>query len=87
MRDIYAGSDLTIAATDSPDGSSGCFPDTSSYGSVYADVFATTNASSGQEHIVQLHIGNLRTVNIDSVLNTRGWVLQEMVFPTESYTA
>ncbi|KAG4421219.1 hypothetical protein IFR04_005630 [Cadophora malorum] len=25
MQDIYAGSDLTIAATDSPDGSSGCF--------------------------------------------------------------
>ena len=79
MQDIYAGSDLTIAATDSPDGSSGCFPDMSSYGSVYADVFATTDTASGQDHIVQVHVGDLRTVTSDSVLNTRGWVLQEMV--------
>ncbi|PVH76440.1 hypothetical protein DL98DRAFT_517907 [Cadophora sp. DSE1049] len=79
MQNIYAGSDLTIAATDSPDGLSGCFPDTSSYGSMYAEVFATTNTASGQECIVQVHVGDLRTVASDSILNTRGWVLQEMV--------
>ncbi|KAG4439220.1 hypothetical protein IFR05_005311 [Cadophora sp. M221] len=83
MQDIYAGSDLTIAATDAPDGSTGCFPPrTATFladGRSNTVVFATNDSNSNQEHIVQFHVGDSRQVTSGSILNTRGWTLQEMV--------
>ncbi|KAH9213697.1 heterokaryon incompatibility protein-domain-containing protein [Leptodontidium sp. 2 PMI_412] len=83
MQDIYAGSDLTIAATDAPDGSTGCFPPCTvellSDGTSNTVVFATKDSNSNQERIVQFHVGDSRQVASHSILNTRGWTLQEMV--------
>ncbi|KAH7395576.1 heterokaryon incompatibility protein-domain-containing protein [Cadophora sp. MPI-SDFR-AT-0126] len=83
MQDIYAGSELTIAATDAPDGSAGCFPEVDTSPSLHTlestEMFTTTNSTSGREYLVQIRVGDLRQVTGDSILNTRGWVLQEMV--------
>ncbi|KAH6721524.1 heterokaryon incompatibility protein-domain-containing protein [Leptodontidium sp. MPI-SDFR-AT-0119] len=83
MQDIYAGSDLTIAATDAPDGSTGCFPPRTVEllldGTSNTVVFATKDSNSNQERIVQFHVGDSRQVASHSILNTRGWTLQEMV--------
>ncbi|KAK0101685.1 hypothetical protein ONS95_006842 [Cadophora gregata] len=83
MQDIYAGSELTIAATDAPDGSTGCFPETDTSPSLHAQdsaqMIAMRDSVSGQGYLVHVYIGDLRKVTEDSILNTRGWVLQEMV--------
>jgi hypothetical protein len=82
MQDIYCGSSLTIAASDAADGSEGCFPDDTSIereSSKRNAFLAVSNIRDGSEIIVRVQTGDVREYAADSVLNTRGWVLQEMV--------
>ncbi|KAH7370075.1 heterokaryon incompatibility protein-domain-containing protein [Rhexocercosporidium sp. MPI-PUGE-AT-0058] len=83
MQNIYAGSDLTIAATDASDGSVGCFPPRRagflSNGRSDTVIFTTKDSAPDQVYIVQVDVGDSRQGTNDSVLNTRGWTLQEMV--------
>ena len=79
MQDIYSGSSITIAATDAADSSMGCFsPNPGKLDK--ASVFLTTRTTEqGSGAIVRVQPGDIRTSADKSVLNTRGWVLQEMV--------
>jgi hypothetical protein len=79
MQDIYLGSSITIAATDAADSSMGCF--FPSPGKLDKDsLFLTTRAAEqGSGTIIRVQPGDIRTSADKSVLNTRGWVLQEMV--------
>jgi hypothetical protein len=79
MQDIYSGSSITIAATDASDCSIGCFfPDSSELDK--SEVFLTiSNTGCDMGTIVQVQKGDIRTSAEDSELNTRGWVLQELV--------
>jgi hypothetical protein len=79
MQDIYSGSSITIAATDAADSSMGCFfPNPSKLDK--ASVFLTiTNTEHDSGAIVRVQPDDIRTSAENSVLNTRGWVLQELV--------
>lgn len=79
MQDIYSGSSITIAATDAGDSSVGCFfPNPSELDK--AGVFLTiANAGHNLGTIVRVQPYDIRTSAKHSVLNTRGWVLQELV--------
>jgi hypothetical protein len=91
MQEIYSGSSLTIAATDAPDTSAGCFfrdnrssESGSNKSSDNVDqnggIFVTTNNLGGNSAtILRMQRSDIRKSTSDSVLNTRGWVLQEMV--------
>ncbi|TVY36082.1 hypothetical protein LSUB1_G008233 [Lachnellula subtilissima] len=82
MRDIYSGSSITIAASDAANGSMGCFPlkpdDDCSLN--HPSAFVTVkNSGDGDGIIIRVQPSDIRALAGESVLNTRGWVLQEMV--------
>lgn len=79
MQNIYSGSRITIAATDAADSSIGCFfPNLSKPDK--ASIFSTiTNTGRNMGAIVRVQPHDIRTTAEASVLNTRGWVLQELV--------
>ena len=82
MRDVYSGSSLTIAASDAADGSMGCFPPSfDDDGSLnIPGIFLTiSNNGDEEEFFVRVQPQDTRTLAEEVVLNTRGWVLQEMV--------
>jgi Heterokaryon incompatibility protein (HET) len=83
MQDIYAGSSFTIAATDSADGSGGCFFDASKTDDSVAEercTFFSAKLVTGRPSIlVKMQSNDIRTSTEKGVLQTRGWVLQEMV--------
>jgi len=82
MRDFYSGSSLTIAASDAVDGYTGCFPASfdDNGGLDPPGIFLTTsNIRDGGGSIVRFQSADIRRLTEDVVLNTRGWVLQEMV--------
>ncbi|PQE10982.1 heterokaryon incompatibility protein [Rutstroemia sp. NJR-2017a BVV2] len=79
MQDIYSGSSITIAATDAIDCSVGCFfPEPRELDK--SEVFLTiSNTGCDVGTIVRVQKGDIRTSAGYSALNTRGWVLQELV--------
>ncbi|TVY24889.1 hypothetical protein LHYA1_G005845 [Lachnellula hyalina] len=82
MRDFYSGSSLTIAASDAVDGYTGCFPasfDDNGGLDPPGIFFTTSNIRDGGGSIVRFQSADIRRLTEDVVLNTRGWVLQEMV--------
>jgi hypothetical protein len=91
MQDIYSGSSITIGATDAPDTLAGCFlRDDRCIGSgsnksnnvvdQNSGIFVTTsNLGYNSATILRVQPYDIRRSTNDSVLNTRGWVLQEMV--------
>jgi Heterokaryon incompatibility protein (HET) len=82
MQEFYSGSLITIAATDAADGSMGCFPQSLSVDGDLdrnGSVLTIGNIEDDLRCIVRVQPGDIRTFAADSVLNTRGWVLQEMV--------
>jgi hypothetical protein len=91
MQDIYAGGSLTIAATDASDSSMGFLPretarlDGNSDNSLdtaeqeHKSFFSVTNSEDSTVLLVRMNSRDIRAAAQDSVLNTRGWVLQEMV--------
>ena len=79
MQDIYAGSSITIAATDAAASSTGCFP-TAPARLDKADVFLTiTDTEHDSRAIVRVQPNDIRISAKSSVLNTRGWIFQELV--------
>ncbi|USP74106.1 hypothetical protein yc1106_01380 [Curvularia clavata] len=88
MADIFQGSALTIAATDSPSSHGGCFLTleppielsnlTANLSQVPAR-FLTRHRDSGKELQVRLQATSVLLRVNKSALNARGWVLQEMV--------
>jgi Heterokaryon incompatibility protein (HET) len=79
MQDIYSGSSITIAATDAADSSAGCFSPNPSKLDTASAFLTITNIERNSEAIVRVQPGDIRTSAEKSVLNTRGWVLQELV--------
>ena len=82
MQDIYSGSAITLAATDAADSALGLFSSNSS-AACNPDkngVFVTvSNVGDALGTIVRVQPRDIRASAEESVLNTRGWVLQEMV--------
>lgn len=82
MRDFYSGSSLTIAASDAADGYMGCFPanfDDNGGLDPPGVFFTTSNIRDEGKFIVRFQQNDIRRLAEDAVLNSRGWVLQEMV--------
>ena len=105
MKDIYSGSVLTIAASDSAEGFEGCFwrrhgprdvsdcqpgGDLARGGSSQrgrSPRFFTARGSSAcsgvmpDSELVRIQVGHVRDAHQLTVLNTRGWTLQEHILP------
>ena len=80
MQDTYSGSSITIAAADAADASVGCFfPNADSKLGKTSAFFTIGNLGGDLGTIVRVQPQDIRTSAGNSVLNTRGWVLQEMV--------
>lgn len=90
MHDIYSGSTITIAATDGDNASAGCFPsqcypvasspvDDGTGFIQDGSIFATTETSENNSAaMIRMYRGDSRQWASKSILNTRGWVLQEV---------
>lgn len=82
MQDIYTGSSFTIAATDAAGSSVGCLSSDASLNQdlVKSSAFlGVSNTGDGSGAILRVQPGDIRKSAEESVLSTRGWVLQEMV--------
>ncbi|TVY89433.1 hypothetical protein LAWI1_G007523 [Lachnellula willkommii] len=81
MRDVYLGSSLTIAASDAADVYTGCFPASfdGNGGLDPPDIFFISNIRDEGEFVIRLQSEDIRRFADGVVLNSRGWVLQEMV--------
>ncbi|KAH7121994.1 heterokaryon incompatibility protein-domain-containing protein [Dactylonectria estremocensis] len=83
MKDIYAGSSITISASDAKNSTQGCFVDN------YPQIFDSRGTHIAQLSIVppnndirllvRVHEGDIRRRAETSVLSTRGWNLQEQL--------
>ncbi|KAF8847883.1 HET-domain-containing protein, partial [Acephala macrosclerotiorum] len=79
MQDTYAGSIITIAATDAADTSIGCYPD-SPEANAYTDDLLWRIVDGSDAHLLdRVHRMDLRLDPLRATLNTRGWILQEMI--------
>ncbi|KAF1844442.1 HET-domain-containing protein [Cucurbitaria berberidis CBS 394.84] len=74
MKDIYSGSVLNIAASDSSGSEGGCFP-------IKDSVVQTFHLAQveGPELVVKLQPGDTRHLTKQTILSSRGWVLQEQL--------
>ena len=91
MQNIYAGSSLTIAATDSSDSSGGLATrkyvdpgsllpqDAVKVEQALGNFFAAPNKDDNTATLVRMKQRDVRDAVDDSILSTRGWVLQEVV--------
>ncbi|KAM7198224.1 Heterokaryon incompatibility protein (HET) domain containing protein [Naviculisporaceae sp. PSN 640] len=88
MDEIYSGSQITIAAEESEDSTSGCFPEKERGGFEAGEMFFHTQLSpphfrpvDGQSDsspfLVRIYKGDMLCRNGRSTRNTRGWTLQE----------
>jgi hypothetical protein len=75
MKDIYAGGVLNIAASDSSGSGGGCFPVNNSM----VETFRLAQPEKGPELLVRLQPGDTRQYTKQTVLSSRGWVLQEQL--------
>ncbi|ETS86958.1 hypothetical protein PFICI_00786 [Pestalotiopsis fici W106-1] len=84
MKDIYAGSVLTIAAANGRCSDDGCLtamaPD-DSFRPVgpFRDINFTVKVSHGHSLHIRAHNGDTRSLTRETALSSRGWVLQEDV--------
>ncbi|EPE36495.1 hypothetical protein GLAREA_08658 [Glarea lozoyensis ATCC 20868] len=90
MKNTYAGSSLTIAATDAIDSSEGFLnvhlhdekaltTSETVHQPPFKEPFFRTLSSDGEQRTVRVLPHDFRTSIQDSALNQRGWVLQEML--------
>ncbi|KAH8669060.1 heterokaryon incompatibility protein-domain-containing protein [Xylariales sp. PMI_506] len=80
MGEIYQGSQLTIAAAQSPDASHGCLLEKGNHGLQDGESFFRTCTDNvvGSKLLVRLYQGDIRTrASRGNCLSTRGWTLQE----------
>lgn len=75
MRDIYGGSSLNIAASDSPNSGGGCFATKDSS----AEMFVLAQEIDEHEILLRLQLGDTRQHTKQTILSSRGWVLQEQL--------
>ncbi|KAK4096472.1 HET-domain-containing protein [Parathielavia hyrcaniae] len=77
MDRVYGGSQLTIAASHSPDSSAGCFPLTTAEGHSSRDALFRHRGSG---RYVRFYDGDVRDrPTLDNRLSSRGWSLQEQL--------
>lgn len=77
MKDIYSGSILNIAASDSSGSEGGCFPVKNSL----VQTFHLAQVEEGPELLIRIQPGDTRHLTKHTVLSSRGWVLQEQLLP------
>ncbi|RTE79428.1 hypothetical protein BHE90_006093 [Fusarium euwallaceae] len=79
MKDIYAGSSITISASDARDSTQGCFVDPENFDSRGTHIVQLSIVTPNNDLplLVQVHEGDVRNRAETSVLSTRGWSLQE----------
>lgn len=84
MMDVYSGSVLTIAASDSRDSTGGCLPDASplersprNYGTT--SIFPIKRRGTPEEMTARLQKSLPHMVQRGNHLNTRGWTFQERI--------
>ncbi|RSM04300.1 hypothetical protein CEP52_006882 [Fusarium oligoseptatum] len=79
MKDIYAGSSITISASDARDSTQGCFVDPENFDSRGTHIvqLSIVTPNGDLPLLVQVHEGDVRNRAETSVLSTRGWSLQE----------
>ncbi|RFN48074.1 heterokaryon incompatibility protein-domain-containing protein [Fusarium flagelliforme] len=81
MKDVYAGSSVTISASDAQDSTQGCFTDLDlnlweGHGVAFEQVGARFK---DQNVLIRLHQGDIRRRTKFANLSTRGWTLQEQL--------
>ena len=75
MKDIYAGSTVNIAAADASNSDGGCLHDSSQ--AHFRTI--TVHDAYGNKWKIRLQEGDTRELILATVLNSRGWVLQEQL--------
>ncbi|KAF1963923.1 HET-domain-containing protein [Bimuria novae-zelandiae CBS 107.79] len=75
MKDIYSGSILNIAACDSPGSAGGCF----SMNRSLTQTFHLPLVEGVPKLLVRLQPGDTRQFTKQTILSSRGWVLQEQL--------
>jgi hypothetical protein len=82
MKDVYAGSSVTVSASDAQDSTQGCFVDNNlDLWDGRAIGFHQMGArfSSKKEVLIRVHQGDIRRRTKYSNISTRGWTLQEQL--------
>lgn len=79
MKDVYAGSSVTISASDAKDSTQGCFVDyvLDLWENDGKGVVPMTVAIPSKPLEIQVHQGDIRRRTLNSNLSTQGWTLQE----------
>jgi hypothetical protein len=87
MQEVYSGSVLKIAASDAPDTSVGCFrrdsratdPNVNTYELDRGILVAARNTGGNAATLLRMEHSDTSKMSDDSILNRRGWALQEMI--------
>lgn len=79
MHAIYAGSVLTIAASDACSSLDGCFAYGIGLDPLNVVQFETGGSAKTTRLVVRVYKGDVRRLTEETALNKRGWVLQEQV--------
>ncbi|PTD08133.1 hypothetical protein FCULG_00005829, partial [Fusarium culmorum] len=82
MKDVYAGSSITISASDAQDSAQGCFVDNNLDLWDGRDIGLHQMGArfpNNREFSIRFHQGDIRRRTKFSNLNTRGWTLQEQL--------
>ena len=79
MRSVYLGSFLNIAACDASRNEEGCFPNLEFKVNDGINLFTIYDNSLDLELAVRIQVGDTREATKNTILSTRGWVLQEQL--------
>jgi hypothetical protein len=79
MKDIYAGSVLTIAASNGTCSDDDCFTAASPDHRLFASIQFSTKTVDGHSMHVRAQNGDIRLLSSATSLSDRGWVLQEEI--------
>lgn len=79
MKDIYSGSSLNIAASDAHKSDDGCLSDFGFIESDKVNLFHVDDKTRDLALVVRVQVGDTRQATKGTILNTRGWVLQEQL--------
>lgn len=79
MKDVYAGGIINIAASDASSGQEGCFRDHGLDDEDRTLMFETNDPAGIRTLVVRVQLGDIRQATKQTILSTRGWVLQEQL--------